>query len=77
MRTGYNDRPQLKVHFFAQSADLSDQKVNAVVTHVQIIDESGRVLAGYGPDGSAPVAAQADSECQGDATACAAAHFGF
>lgn len=77
MRTGYNDRPQLKVHFFAQSADLSDQKVNAVVTHVQIIDKSGRVLAGYGPDGSAPVAAQADSECQGDAAACAAAHFGF
>ncbi|MGY0612703.1 hypothetical protein [Luteimonas sp. A501] len=77
MRTGYNDRPQLKVHFFAQSADLNDQKVNAVVTHVQITDKSGRVLASYGPDGSVPADVPADDDCQGDAATCAAAHFGF
>ncbi len=76
MRTGYSDTPQLKVYFFAQSADLSEQKINALVTHVQIVDRSGRVLASYGPDGNAPVPADATDECQGDPAVCAASHFG-
>lgn len=49
MRNNYNNQPRLRVYFFAQSADLSEQKVNALVTGVQIVDKSGRVLAEYGP----------------------------
>ena len=50
MRNAYGNTPRLKVYFFAQSADLSEQKVNALVTAVQIVDKSGRVLAEYRPN---------------------------
>ena len=76
MRTNYSDKPKLKIFFFAQSADLNEQKVNAIVTRVQITDKSGRVLAEYGPDGSVRVETgdDAKSACDtGDATACDAA----
>lgn len=73
MRANYSDKPKLKIFFFAQSADLNEQKVNAIVTRVQITDKSGRVLAEYGPDGS--VSAKTDhadeNECLNPA-ACAA-----
>ena len=48
MRTQWNNKPRLKVFFFAQSADLNNQRVNAVVTRVQVTDRKGRVLAEYG-----------------------------
>lgn len=56
MRTNgkYNNPPLLNVYFFAQSANLNSDEINAVVTGVQIIDKSGRVLAEYSPDGSVP-----------------------
>ena len=76
MRTNYSNKPRLKIYFFAQSADLNEQKVNAIVTRVQITDKSGRVLAEYGPDGSVRVETgdDAKSACDtGDATACDAA----
>lgn len=73
MRTGYSNTPRLKIYFFAQSADLDNERVNALVTRVQITDKSGRVLAEYGPDGSVSVEAkpEADQECL-DPAACAA-----
>lgn len=62
MRSDYGNTPQLKVYFFAQAADLDNKHVKAVVTRVQITDRSGRVLAEYGPDGSAAAgSALADS----------------
>lgn len=76
MRSGYDDKPRLKIFFFAQSADLNQQKVNALVTRVQITDKSGRVLAEYGPDGSVAVQTKdaVSSACNtGDAAACDAA----
>ena len=73
MRTGYSNTPRLKIYFFAQSADLDNERVKALVTRVQVTDKSGRVLAEYGPDGSVPVTPKSDeAECT-DAAACAAA----
>lgn len=72
MRSKYDNTPRLKVYFFAQSADLDNQRVNALVTRVQITDKSGRVLAEYGPDGSVPVKAP-EAEASFDAAAAAAA----
>jgi hypothetical protein len=40
-----------KIYFFAQSADLNRQMVQAYVTHVVITDQSGRALVEYGPQG--------------------------
>jgi hypothetical protein len=73
MRTGYSNTPRLKIYFFAQGADLDNERVRALVTRVQITDKSGRVLAEYGPDGSVPVEAksEAEQECL-DPAACAA-----
>ena len=76
MRSGYNDRPRLKVYFFAQSADLDNERVKALVTRAVITDKSGRVLADYGPDGSVAVDATAPERAHGDAAAEAAAIFG-
>ena len=76
MRTNYSNKPRLKIYFFAQSADLNEQKVNAIVTRVQITDKSGRVLAEYGPDGriESVQPASVDAACAtGDAAACSAA----
>lgn len=71
MRTRWDRKPRLKVFFFAQSADLNAQKVNAVVTRVQITDRSGRVLVEYGPDTSIPTnAAAAGKECRGNPADC-------
>lgn len=42
---------QLKIYFFAQSADLNSRIVNAYVTRVQALDRSGRVVLEYGPEG--------------------------
>ncbi|TXH65322.1 MAG: DUF4852 domain-containing protein [Thermomonas sp.] len=73
MRTGYSNTPRLKIFFFAQSADLDNERVKALVTRVQITDKSGRVLAEYGPDGSVQVEAESEKqeECL-DPAACAA-----
>lgn len=80
MRSKYGNTPRLNVYFFAQSADLDNERVNALVTRVQITDKSGRVLVEYGPDGSvAPQSsessqAETDAACAtGDAAACDAA----
>ena len=76
MRTGYSNTPRLKIYFFAQGADLDNERVKALVTRVQITDKSGRVLAEYGPDGSVVVETQdaVSSACDtGDAAACNAA----
>lgn len=70
-RSNWNSRPRLRVYFFAQSADLNAQRINAYVTRVQVTDRAGRVLAEYGPDGS--VATAASGGCQGHAADCAAA----
>ena len=72
MRTGYGDAPRLKIYFFAQSADLDNERVKALVTRVRITDKSGRVLAEYGPDGSVAVQAP-QAGGSGDAAADAAA----
>ena len=72
MRTGYSNTPRLKIYFFAQSADLDNERVKALVTRVQITDKSGRVLAEYGPDGSVAVQAP-QAGGSGDAAADAAA----
>ena len=45
--------PHLRVYFFAQSVDLNDQRLYALVTRVQITDHSGNVLFEYGPDTNA------------------------
>ena len=77
MRTNYSNKPRLKIYFFAQSADLNEQKVDAIVTRVQITDKSGRVLAEYGPDGSVPVEAKSETEQEClDPAACAASAAG-
>lgn len=71
MRTDYGNKPRLKIYFFAQSADLNSQKVNAIVTRVQITDKSGRVLAEYGPDARvAPQQPSPDEGCGADAWSC-------
>lgn len=78
MRSDYDNKPRLKVYFFAQSADLDNKHVKAYVTRVQITDRSGRVLAEYGPDASAAAssamanaAKSADCEISADpAAAC-------
>ncbi|WP_024868005.1 hypothetical protein [Pseudoxanthomonas suwonensis] len=76
MRGNYGNKPRLKVFFFAQSADLNNQRVEALVTRVQVTDKAKRVLVEYGPDGSVPAqAAKKEEECY-DAAACAAALFG-
>lgn len=49
MRTDYGNKPQLKVYFFAQSADMDQRLVNAYVIRVQVVDRNGLVLAEYGP----------------------------
>ena len=75
MRTGYSNTPRLKIYFFAQGADLDNERVKALVTRVQITDKSGRVLAEYGPDGSVPVEAESEAEAEQeclDPAACAA-----
>lgn len=61
-RSNYGNRPRLKVYFFAQSADLDNERVEALVTHVQLTDHSGRVLAEYGPDGSVSATPEAAPE---------------
>ncbi|WP_442683135.1 hypothetical protein ACSBPQ_00470 [Stenotrophomonas sp. JC08] len=76
MRGKWDRKPHLKIYFFAQSADLNAQKINAVVTRVQITDRSGRVLAEYGPDGSVPAATPPAESNHDDAAAAAAAAFG-
>lgn len=62
MRGKWNNKPRLRIYFFAQSADLNANRINALVTRVRITDRSGRVLAEYGPDGSVPVETQAPSD---------------
>lgn len=57
MRNDYRNRPQLKIFFFAQSADLNSQRVSGHITRVQITDRSGRVLTEYGPGADAGLAA--------------------
>lgn len=52
-RANWNTRPRLRIYFFAQSADLNAQRINAYVTRVQVTDRTGRVHAEYGPGGSA------------------------
>lgn len=76
MRTAYGNQPRLKVYFFAQAADLGNQRVNALVTRVQLTDKSGRVLAEYGPDVSVPAAMPEQERSHGDAAAEAASIFG-
>ena len=73
MRTGYSNTPRLKIYFFAQSADLDNERVKALVTRVQITDKSGRVLAEYGPDGSVAAEAPQAEAAHGDPAADAAA----
>ena len=71
MRTNWNDKPRLKVYFLAQSADLNDQKLNALVTRVQLVSRNGQVLAEYSPDGSVPVKAEEPDQAAGGADAAA------
>lgn len=70
-RTKWNAKPQLRVYFFAQSADLNANATNAYVTRVQVLDKSGKVMAEYGPDASKPAQPPKDPEC-GDPASCAA-----
>ncbi len=77
LRTKYGSQPRLKVYFFAQTADLDNQRVNALVTRVQVTDRSGRVLVEYGPDGNvATTAPAAESNAPADAASIAADVFG-
>ncbi len=75
MRTKWDTKPLLKVYFFAQSADLNSQRVNAVVTRVQITDRRGRVLTEYGPDASVPETSSSADECQGNPADCVMSGF--
>ena len=69
----YDNPPLLNVYFFAQSANLNSDEINAVVTRVQVIDKSGRVLAEYGPDGSVSATPGAAAEARpADAASIAA-----
>lgn len=52
MRTDYSNQPQLRVYFFAQSADLNNTTIKALVTAVQVTDKRGQMLLAYTPDGS-------------------------
>lgn len=56
LRIQYDQSPELKVYFFAQSVDLQSKVVKAFVTRVQITDRNGRVLSEYGPDDTPPSA---------------------
>ena len=60
LRSRWNSKPRLRTYFFVQSADLNQRRINAYVTHVQLLDRSGRVLASYSPDPA--VAAQPAEE---------------
>lgn len=71
IRAKYGSQPRLKVYFFAQTADLDNQRVNALVTRTQLVDRSGRVLAEYGPDGSV---APAPTPTANESTAPMSAH---
>lgn len=53
-RTKWNATPSLRIFFFAQSANLDRQNIDAYVTRVQVVGRDGRVLAEYGPDRSQP-----------------------
>ena len=61
MRTKWNASPRLRVYSMAQSVDMNAQRVNALVTRVQIVDRNGRVLAEYAPDGTVPVVEPANN----------------
>lgn len=71
IREKWDRKPRLKVFFFAQSADLDKQQINAFVTRVQLIDRGGRVLAEYSPDGNiATNVPAAEEECRGNLADC-------
>ena len=71
MRSDWNNKPRLKIYFLGQSADLNEQTLNALVTRVQVVSKSGKVLAEYSPDGSVP--AKAADEAGGGANSAAEA----
>lgn len=70
MRGKWDNKPQLRVYFFAQSADLNAPLLKTAVTHVQLRDRSGRVLASYSADQSQPGQPAAAEPC-GTAEDCA------
>ena len=73
MRTDWRNKPRLKIYFLGQSADLNEQTLNALVTRVQVVSKSGKVLAEYSPDGSVPVVVDADQAGGGANSAAEAA----
>ena len=73
MRSDWRNKPRLKIYFLGQSADLNEQTLNALVTRVQVVSKSGKVLAEYGPDGSVPAqAAEGESDAGANAATQAA-----
>ncbi|HGK7303825.1 TPA: hypothetical protein ACJ509_001692 [Stenotrophomonas maltophilia] len=74
LRSHWNTQPRVRTYFFAQSVDLNRREVNAVVTRVELLDRSGKVVASYAPDTrvALPAAAPADDgDCVNDPGACA------
>ncbi len=74
LRSHWNTQPRVRTYFFAQSVDLNRHEVNAVVTRVELLDRSGKVVASYAPDTrvALPAAEPADDgDCVNDPGACA------
>ncbi len=49
MRAGYSNKPIAKIYFLADDADLDGNSIKALITQIDIIDKSGRILASVQP----------------------------
>jgi hypothetical protein len=50
MRAGYRNSPIANIYFLADDSDLDGRSIKALITKVEIIDRSGRVLASIQPN---------------------------
>ncbi len=50
MRAGYSNKPIANIYFLADDADLDGASIKALITQVDIVDKSGRVLASIQPN---------------------------
>lgn len=49
MRAGYSNKPIANIYFLADHADLDGASIKALITQIDIVDKSGRVLASIQP----------------------------
>lgn len=49
MRAGYNNKPIAKIYFIADNVNLDGKTIKSLITNVEIVEKSGRVLASIQP----------------------------